>query len=389
MSSAAHWLVRIKFPLGGAELLVMGFVAGFADDDGLGFWPSLETIAGELRKSRQQARRVMKRLVKDGWLTVHEAANTPGAARQTTHYKLNMDKLRAEPFPNAHCARLAAKVAAKRADKGTPIEFDTPTVSGTGVGSGTPTESGTGAGSDTEPLPDRAADPSHIGPETPPGSDTQVVKAVEVEVEVERDGPPLPAGAGGDRTTRPAEFYREDYNRIAAPLELPIVTDLSPARKAKLKTRLRDPAFDWDEIMRKLPEAKWGIESRTLTFNFLIENDDNFRKMLEGNYDGKQRGFSELRQPRREPEAKPTPPEEMEVWRKRVREAYARESARPVSGWRPEIEVMARSWLLKGMQFGDHGPLPEDFTLEDEGHATRTGSGSTADLGSSAPGRQG
>lgn len=305
MSSAARFLVRIKFPLGGAELLVMGFVAGFADDDGLGFWPSLETIAGELRKSPQQARRVMKRLVKDGWLTVHEPANTPGAARKTAHYRLNMDKLRAEEYPNEHCARLAAKVAAKTADKGTPIESDTPIVNGTGVESGTPAGSGTGIGSDQGPLSYRAADPSHIGPCTPPGSDTQVVKAVDVEVEVERDEPPLPAGAGGDRTTRPAEFYREDYNRVAAPLGLPIVTDLSPARKAKLKTRLRDPAFDWDAIMRALPRAKWGLESRTLTFNFLIENDDNFRKTLDGNYDGKQRGFSETRQPRQDGRAEP------------------------------------------------------------------------------------
>ena len=84
MSSAAYWLVRTKFPDGGADLLVMNFVAGFADDEGLGFWPSLETIGGELRKSKQQARRVMKRLAKkdeggaDGWLIVYQPANTPG-----------------------------------------------------------------------------------------------------------------------------------------------------------------------------------------------------------------------------------------------------------------------------------------------------------------------
>ena len=125
---------------------LMRYVADLVDDDGYGFYASLDTIAGELRLTKKQARRVLHKLSIDCWLTVDILSNTKGEKIKATRYKLNMKKLREAPYPNAYCRKLGLK-------NGVP---DAPIA-------GTPPIEGTGDILGQVPLPSMSLDPSHRG----------------------------------------------------------------------------------------------------------------------------------------------------------------------------------------------------------------------------------
>lgn len=59
-------------------------------------------------------------------------------------------------------------------------------------------------------------------------------------------------------------------------------------RKKKIKIRTGEPNFDFAEILRKATEQKFALESAWFNFDFLIENDTNYMKVLEGKYIQKQ-----------------------------------------------------------------------------------------------------
>jgi len=59
-------------------------------------------------------------------------------------------------------------------------------------------------------------------------------------------------------------------------------------RKKKIKIRAGEPNFDFPEILKKATEQKFALESAWFNFDFLIENDTNYMKVLEGKYIQKQ-----------------------------------------------------------------------------------------------------
>lgn len=59
-------------------------------------------------------------------------------------------------------------------------------------------------------------------------------------------------------------------------------------RKKKIKIRTGEPNFDFPEILKKSTEQKFALESAWFNFDFLIENDTNYMKVLEGKYIQKQ-----------------------------------------------------------------------------------------------------
>lgn len=59
---------------------------------------------------------------------------------------------------------------------------------------------------------------------------------------------------------------------------------VSESRKKKLKTRLSDKNFDFPKILKAASEQKFALEGQWFNFDFLIENDTNFIKVLENKY---------------------------------------------------------------------------------------------------------
>ena len=63
------------------------------------------------------------------------------------------------------------------------------------------------------------------------------------------------------------------------------VRKLSDARRAKLRTRLKDPSWPWEAAIAKLPIPNTKTFDWQPSFDWLIENDTNADKLVEGNYD--------------------------------------------------------------------------------------------------------
>lgn len=59
-------------------------------------------------------------------------------------------------------------------------------------------------------------------------------------------------------------------------------------RKKQIKVRTGEPNFDFTEILKKASEQKYALESSWFNFDFLIKNDTNYMKVLEGKYIQKQ-----------------------------------------------------------------------------------------------------
>jgi hypothetical protein len=89
----------------------------------------------------------------------------------------------------------------------------------------------------------------------------------------------------------------EKWNAFASQNNLSQVRDLTPTRKKKLLARLKNKKFDIDKILEMASKSDFlmGRSPRgwKLNFDFLIRNDDNFIKILEGGYGiSKPKGYS-------------------------------------------------------------------------------------------------
>jgi hypothetical protein len=54
--------------------------------------------------------------------------------------------------------------------------------------------------------------------------------------------------------------------------------------KEKLRTREREPGFDWEAIMATIATAR-GVKKSWCDFAFVVKNGLNYWKVLQGNYD--------------------------------------------------------------------------------------------------------
>ena len=90
-------------------------------------------------------------------------------------------------------------------------------------------------------------------------------------------------------TTYVNEFFNL-YNSIAK--RLPKAQKLSDSRKAKIKARLKNADLEtWKEVFTKCEASDFccGVNNQNWTANidWLISNDNNYVKVLEGKYDNK------------------------------------------------------------------------------------------------------
>lgn len=69
------------------------------------------------------------------------------------------------------------------------------------------------------------------------------------------------------------------------------ITKLSNTRLSHLKSREKEKEFDIDKIIAKVNQVKYTDfikNSNWFSFDWIIKNDTNYVKLLDGNYDGKQ-----------------------------------------------------------------------------------------------------
>lgn len=78
------------------------------------------------------------------------------------------------------------------------------------------------------------------------------------------------------------------WNDVAAKTGWPQVRKLTDARRAKLKARLAEHGDDgWRQALTRAAASEWlGKDPPSwFTFDFLVKNENNLIKLLEGNYD--------------------------------------------------------------------------------------------------------
>ena len=84
-------------------------------------------------------------------------------------------------------------------------------------------------------------------------------------------------------------------------LRLPKVTNLTSSRKRHLKARLKEPMFvnNWEELFMKVKRSdfltgKNGYDWK-VDFSWIIANNNNYVKVLEGKYDNKVKNYGKCR----------------------------------------------------------------------------------------------
>lgn len=84
------------------------------------------------------------------------------------------------------------------------------------------------------------------------------------------------------------EPYVDTWNLFATTYKLSPLKTISPSRRRKFDTRIREPAFDFLKILESIKTSSHlkGENNRgwRADFNWILENDTNYLKILEGNY---------------------------------------------------------------------------------------------------------
>lgn len=90
------------------------------------------------------------------------------------------------------------------------------------------------------------------------------------------------------RSQRPTfiEPYFDLWNIFAKETGLPQVQKISESRRRKFAVRIREKDFDFENILRKAKESAFVRSGRWFGWDWILENDKNYLKVLEGNYDG-------------------------------------------------------------------------------------------------------
>ena len=84
------------------------------------------------------------------------------------------------------------------------------------------------------------------------------------------------------------EPYHEAWNLFAKNFGLAQVEIINDSRKKKFKVRIEEKGFDFVKILSKIQASNMlkGTDNNwRVTFDWIFENDKNYLKILEGNYD--------------------------------------------------------------------------------------------------------
>lgn len=78
--------------------------------------------------------------------------------------------------------------------------------------------------------------------------------------------------------------YVDMWNAFSGIYGTAKIISISKTRVSKLRVRLNDPNFNFPQILRKAANQKYALQSSWFTFDFLISNDTNYLKVIEGKY---------------------------------------------------------------------------------------------------------
>lgn len=82
--------------------------------------------------------------------------------------------------------------------------------------------------------------------------------------------------------------YVDYWNLFATEKGFAKVEAISDSRRKKFKVRIKEPTFNFCAILFKAGKSEFiCTEGNWFTFDWVLENDKNYLKVLEGNYDNK------------------------------------------------------------------------------------------------------
>jgi hypothetical protein len=83
------------------------------------------------------------------------------------------------------------------------------------------------------------------------------------------------------------EPYVELWNLFAQEKDLSKISKISDTRKKKFKVRIVEKGFDFIEILKKAGQSEFLLTGKWFGFDWIFENESNYLKIIEGNYDKK------------------------------------------------------------------------------------------------------
>jgi hypothetical protein len=85
------------------------------------------------------------------------------------------------------------------------------------------------------------------------------------------------------------EPYVDAWNVFGPKLGLSKVDSISDSRRKKFRTRIKEDAFDFIKILEKIKKSAYlkgdNNAGWKVSFDWVLENDKNYLKILEGNYE--------------------------------------------------------------------------------------------------------
>lgn len=96
-----------------------------------------------------------------------------------------------------------------------------------------------------------------------------------------------------DKRPQFIEPYVAFWNFFAQEYSLPKVSSITKKRRQHFAVRIREAAFNFPEILRKVKGSQFLLTGNWFGFDWLIKNDANYLKVLEGNYANKSNTQSE------------------------------------------------------------------------------------------------
>jgi len=212
----------------GDRLLLMLALADFCNDEGI-CWPSQATLAHRVRCTERGVQKMIDCLISEGEITLLQKG---GGRGKSAKYQL------AEYVKGEQQTGFIKPIKGERQDiKG-----------------------------------ERAVPPNHQGTKNKPNSPNG---ECQLALTPSENFDPIEIGI----------FWNSFADK------LPSVQDITKSRRAKLRTRMEEAFFraNWREAIRKLSESDFcrgaNIRGWRANFDWLIENDRNIAKVLEGNYD--------------------------------------------------------------------------------------------------------
>ena len=91
------------------------------------------------------------------------------------------------------------------------------------------------------------------------------------------------------RTRKPTiiDPYKDCWNIFARERKLPEIKTITDKRRQKFTVRIHEPAFQFLDILEKSKDSDFLMTQGFFSFDWIIENNGNYLKILEGNYQNK------------------------------------------------------------------------------------------------------